>query len=133
MKKETELWLGYADENFRSAEILLDSHLYNPTLQNVQQAIEKYLKALMIEFGLGLRRTHSISVLIADLEEGGLLIDTDEDDIYLIDSIYLASKYPLGSVLPDFDPDEAICRRCIEIASFIQKAVKAYLSYVVPV
>ena len=43
MKKETKRWLEYANENLQSAEILLDSHLYNPTLQNIQQTIEKYL------------------------------------------------------------------------------------------
>lgn len=36
MKKDTELWLQYADENLKSAEILMDSGLYNPSLQNSQ-------------------------------------------------------------------------------------------------
>ena len=32
MKNETKLWIEYADENLLSAKILLDSHLYNPSL-----------------------------------------------------------------------------------------------------
>lgn len=49
MRKDTETWLNYAVENIRSAEILLDNALFNPSLQNAQQAIEKLLKAVLIE------------------------------------------------------------------------------------
>lgn len=49
MKKDTESWLRYADENLKSAEILMGSGLFNPSLQNAQQAVEKYLKAVLIE------------------------------------------------------------------------------------
>jgi len=35
MKDETKKWLEYADENLRSARLLLDSELFNPCLQNV--------------------------------------------------------------------------------------------------
>ena len=54
MKDETKLWLKYANENFKSSKILLESFLFNPSLQNSQQAIEKYLKSYMIEKGLKL-------------------------------------------------------------------------------
>ena len=60
MKKETETWLSYAEENFKSAEILLDSDLFNPCLQNIQQFIEKYLKAILIENSKKIKKTHSI-------------------------------------------------------------------------
>lgn len=43
MKDETKQWLNYASENFESSKILLNSHLYNPSLQNAQQSIEKYI------------------------------------------------------------------------------------------
>ncbi len=49
MNGETQLWSRYAEENLRSAEILLESGLFNPCLQNAQQAVEKFLKALLIE------------------------------------------------------------------------------------
>ena len=49
MKKDTEIWLQYAQENIQSAEILMESGIYNPSLQNAQQAIEKLLKAVLVE------------------------------------------------------------------------------------
>ena len=40
----------------------------------------------------------------------------DDDECDLLDSVYLPSKYPLGSVLPRFDPDEEAARQCLAIA-----------------
>jgi hypothetical protein len=55
-------------------------------------------------------------------QNSGLNITDDEID--LIDSIYLSSKYPLGSVLPDFNPDKTICLRCIEIANIVKDDIE---------
>ena len=49
MKDETRLWLVYAQENLTSALVLLQSCLFNPCLQNTQQAVEKSLKACLFE------------------------------------------------------------------------------------
>jgi HEPN domain-containing protein len=40
MKEEAEIWMNYSKENLQSSEILFESKLYNPCLQNAQQAIE---------------------------------------------------------------------------------------------
>jgi len=123
MKDETRLWIDYAEENLASAEILLQSRLYNPTLQNAQQAIEKYLKAYIIEFGLGLPKTHSIATLKNLIEDHGTPLPITEDAVDLIDSIYLTSKYPMGSVLPDYSPDEHLCRECLTIIYEIRDSI----------
>jgi len=127
MKNETKLWLDYAEENYKSALILLESHLYNPTLQNIQQSIEKNLKALFIEYGIKQKKTHNISILAEILKKYDKFIDIDDDEMDLIDSIYLSSKYPIGSALPDFYPDIDICKKCLEIACKVKEDVKFYL------
>jgi HEPN domain-containing protein len=127
MKDETRLWLEYADENLKSAQVLLGSHLYNPTLQNIQQSIEKHLKSLSVEKGIGLQKTHNISILAARLESAGFVIGIEDEIIDLIDSIYLTSKYPIGSILPDFHPDEALCKLLLENAIKIKQTVLDYL------
>ncbi len=128
MKDETKKWLEYADENLRSARLLLDSELFNPCLQNVQQAVEKMLKALLMESTKKIKKTHSINELVNILDKYGLNVDMTEDDCDLLDSIYLPSKYPLGSILPDFEPDLQTCRKCIAVADRVWDSVTSLLS-----
>jgi HEPN domain-containing protein len=127
MKDETKMWLDYAAENLSSARILLNSSLFNPCLQNVQQSVEKLLKSLFAEFSYKLIKTHSIAKLRQVLKEQGLFIDISEDDCDLLDTIYLPSKYPIGSVIPDYEPDAEICGQCIEIAEQVEQSVKKIL------
>ena len=68
LKGETQIWLRYSKENFDSANVLLKNNLFNPCLQNVQQAVEKALKALLIEKGERLKKTHDILELKKKLE-----------------------------------------------------------------
>jgi HEPN domain-containing protein len=125
MKDEIKAWVTYATENLESAKILLEQHLLNPCLQNVQQSIEKYLKALLLVKANTLRKTHSISELVQLLAEHQVYVDLSEEDCDLLDSIYLPSKYPLSGVLPDFEPDITLCRQCIALAEKVsEKAVR---------
>ena len=124
MKDLTKKWLDYAGENLASAGVLLDSCLFNPCLQNTQQAVEKMLKALLVEAGVKVRKTHSIRELKATLTELDMKVPITEDAIDLLDSIYLPSKYPLGDVLPDFEPDQSMCERCIAIAEVTRDFVR---------
>lgn len=127
MKGETKQWLKYADENLRSAKVLLDNKLFNPCLQSAQQAIEKMLKALLVEFSVKFKKTHSINKLAMLLAENHLDINLAEEERELLDSIYLPSKYPLGSILPDFEPDDRICKNCIAIAERVKESALALL------
>jgi len=127
MKDETGNWLEFGEENLKSAKVLLESGLFNPCLQNSQQAVEKMLKAVLVEFSLKFKKTHSINELAIMLGENGLTVDLAEDERDLLDSIYLPSKYPLGSVLPDFEPDEKTCTACIAIAERVEESVLSIL------
>ena len=50
-----------------------------------------------------------------------------EEECDLLDSVYLPSKYPLGGALPDFDPDQTVCRQCLCIAERAKKSIDSYL------
>ena len=116
MKGEAHIWLKYAEENLASAKILQESELFNPCLQNVQQSVEKALKALFIENAIKFKKTHNISELKNTLVNAGVAVSISDDDCDFLDSVYLPSKYPLGNVLPFYQPDLGICNDAIEIA-----------------
>ena len=128
MKDPTKKWLEYADENLRSAKVLLDNELFNPCLQNVQQAVEKMLKAVLSESGIKIKKTHSINELVTILAENGMKVRIEEDERDLIDSIYLPSKYPVGGILPDFEPDMQTCVQSVAIAERVRGSISGLLS-----
>lgn len=60
MKDETRTWFSYAEENLNVAGLALEHGHLNSSLQNAQQAVEKYLKAVIVERDFEFRRTHSM-------------------------------------------------------------------------
>jgi len=125
MSGEHRLWFVYADENLAVARLALEGGYYNACLQNVQQAVEKYLKAALLAGGATFQKTHSIETLDRQLKSTGFDAGLSEEDCELLDTIYVPSKYPLGSVLPDFDPDEEIGKLCVEMAERVRHAMQS--------
>ena len=116
MQEETKNWLIYSEENLKAAKVLLESKLFNPCLQSVQQSIEKALKTLFIENEIPFKKTHNIMELKTILLKYDVNIKLTDDECDFLDSIYLPTKYPIGSALPDFYPDEKICKESISFA-----------------
>ena len=59
---------------------------------------------------------------LSEIRKGKVMLANDglnsclsEDECEPIDSIYISSNYPVGSVLPDFEPDALICKECLEM------------------
>lgn len=127
MQDETKLWLNYAEENFDAAEVLLESDLYNPCLHNVQQTIEKAFRAVFIEKLIPFKKTHNIMELEKILDQNNVTINLTDDECDFLDSIYLPSKYPLGSALPFFNPGRKICESSILLAERVLSEVKTIL------
>lgn len=123
MSADHSRWVAYADENMAIARLALEGGYYNACLQNVQQAVEKYLKALLLARGLSFQKTHSIGTLNAQLADNGVNTMLSEGDCILLDSIYMPSKYPFGSALPDFNPDADICGQCLQIAETVHAII----------
>ncbi len=128
MKEETKIWLKYSKDNFDAAKILLKSKLFNPCLQNIQQAVEKALKAVLIEKNIKLKKTHDILELSILLKKNNIEINLSDDDCDFLNSIYLPSKYPVGSVIPDYDPGDSICKKAVQIAMDVSASVSAQLT-----
>jgi len=116
-------WQSYADENYEVACLALERGYYKACLQNVQQAIEKYMKATLSSQGIAIKKTHNIELLNRLLNDAGIETDLSNDECELLDAVYIPSKYPADAVLPDFNPDKEICQQCIEIAEKLRKSL----------
>lgn len=127
MRDETSLWMQYADENLDVAELALNNDHLNASLHNAQQAVEKYLKALIIEHELPFKKTHAIYALWQELADHGVQTVLSEEDCDLFDAVYMPSRYPLFSVLPDAMPDRETCEKCIKISRNVKDNVQLIL------
>ena len=125
MKDETCAWLNYAAENLAVAELSLAHDHLNACLHNTQQAVEKYLKALIIEHELSFKKTHAIFVLWQALVDNGFDTALTEEDCALLDSVFMPSRYPLFSILPDAMPDRETCEKCIRIARRVGETIRS--------
>ncbi len=109
-------WLGYARENLRTAQWAFQNGLLNPSLQKALQAVEKALKAVWVFRGQTVRKTHSIADLVEDLAAAGADVGSTLAQCHLLDSVYLPSKYPVESVLPERPVDTAAAGQCVGLA-----------------
>ena len=94
----------------------------------MQQSVEKALKALFVENAIKFKKTHNIAELKNTLLDAGIEIKLSDDNCDFLDSIYLPSKYPLGNVLPFYEPDLEICNNAISIAENTFKFVSDALN-----
>jgi HEPN domain-containing protein len=73
------------------------------------------------------KKTHSIGELRRGLLAIGLDPGLTEDEADLLDTIYLPSKYPLGSVVPAFEPDAHTAQHCLVIADRVLAAAASMI------
>jgi HEPN domain-containing protein len=73
-------WIYVAEENYKSANLLLQSELLNPCLQNKDQAVDRYCKAVLVKRGLKPERTHLISSLSYPLSEMDVDLGLSEEE-----------------------------------------------------
>lgn len=67
MKKETQEWMRIAGEDLEAAKYLLERGLHRMVCYHAQQAVEKLLKAVLVEIQGEAPRTHNILDLVLAL------------------------------------------------------------------
>ncbi len=128
MKKITEDWFNSAESDLLLIKEIRDQeHLSHLAAFHSQQAIEKSLKAVIEEFELGLKKTHSLETLfgIAKTQFIYKLEEAELDLLIILDQLYLNARYPgeLG-LLPHGKPTLKELESFYKLASRIHQAAK---------
>ena len=125
MKKQAEDWILLADKDMYAAEIMLKDEysLTNIVAFHCQQAIEKYLKAVLIEKDIPVIKTHDLIKLNGVIKEMNDL-GIDENILITINEAYIESRYPgeLG-LMPDGMPSNEQAKEFIECAREIRTII----------
>ena len=104
MRKATGSWIKEAKDEFDSAVILYDHEKYRGACYHSQQAVEKGLKALILEKGKKPERTHDIVELLNEVKDQGWDIELTVDDAVFLNSVY-KGRYPTEEgLLPHGEP-----------------------------
>ena len=69
------------------------------------------------------RRTHSMRELVGLLSDLGITLHISNDEMDLMDTIYLPSKYPIYSALPHALPEPEICKDAMKIAEKVRDSI----------
>ena len=127
MRKNTELWMSDAGEEIKSAAVLLEHNLYKASCYHSQRAAEKALKAMLIEGGKTLKRTHDIMSLKNEVSES-VSKNVSIDDAIFLNSIY-KGRYPTEQgLLPHGEPTIGDGERALKAARSVLSIVESSLS-----
>jgi HEPN domain-containing protein len=125
MKKQVSDWIFLADRDLKVSEVIIkdDEPFTNIIAFHCQQAIEKYLKAYLIEKDVPLEKTHDLVKLNGMIKKIKDLV-IDENKLDIINEVYTESRYPgeLG-LLPDGIPTDEQAREFIEYAKEIKTII----------
>ena len=91
---------------------------------HAQQAIEKSFKAIIEEFDLGIKKTHSLEMLYGKIKKK-VTTEINTDLLILLDQLYIDARYPgeLG-LLPDGKPSVSEAREFYNLGQIIFKEAK---------
>lgn len=116
MNAETKRWLAFAQEDLRTAELVLTEDIYNHVCFHAQQAVEKTLKGFLLHRDGSTPRTHSIADLLRLLSVSWFTeIATG---LNRMDSYYTPTRYPDAPPgwLPEGMPDRSDALEALETA-----------------
>ncbi|HET9135869.1 MAG TPA: HEPN domain-containing protein [Candidatus Kapabacteria bacterium] len=103
MKKQTEEWVEFAENDFSVAQELFlrkTKPVFSHVCFNAQQCAEKYLKALLIELGHPIERTHNLARLLDLVVQHKPELELHKVPLIVLSRYAVEFRYP-GEEQPD--------------------------------
>jgi HEPN domain-containing protein len=128
MKELVKGWFFYADKDIAIAsELMNNPDLTNGVAFHCQQAIEKYLKAFIVEHDVKFLKVHDL-VRLYELTQGVKDLALDLEKLREITEVYTDERYP-GDIglLPNGIPTEEEAHSFFEFAKHVEAVIKGEL------
>ncbi|MDK2796121.1 MAG: hypothetical protein PWQ22_1018 [Archaeoglobaceae archaeon] len=120
MRREAQLWLKSAEEDYFDAEAFYKSKRYFRTAFFAQQAVEKALKAMFIVIAReDPPKIHTVTELYRILTERSnfRLSEEIEEQLFFLNKFYSVTRYPdAANGLPSESVDRLEAERALRIA-----------------
>lgn len=95
MRRLSDVWVQYANDDMESAKVLLQHGVFNMVCFHCQQAAEKMFKALLAAQQQPVPRTHNLIRLRVLCQESlNTKFLVDDDSLIFLNDVYLDSRYP---------------------------------------
>ncbi|MEX2281727.1 MAG: HEPN domain-containing protein [Gemmatimonadota bacterium] len=123
-------WLALADADHDAAKHLQsisDEKLRYIIGFHVQQAIEKWIKAILTEEGIDFPRTHDLTALLS-LSDVEFQSPISQADLERISDYAVTTRYPM----PDDPPSEADITDAVISAAAFASAMRKHLAHYFP-
>lgn len=125
-KKIANEWLDFALRNLETAILLNSQNHYTDVIAvDIQQAIEKALKAVFAFNGEKIPRTHSLDILFNYASESILFENVDIKSLLIVSDYYQAERYPGPKY---FMPAREEIDNSLELAKTIFSQVKNFIN-----
>ncbi len=130
MRKATSAWVKEAVEEIESASVLFlyEHERYKSACYHSQQAVEKGLKAVIIEKGKRPERTHDLVELLNVVTGMGVDSGLSLDDAVYLNSIYKGSYPTEEGLLPRGEPSRADTERAVVSARRLIEKLRVLLA-----
>jgi HEPN domain-containing protein len=128
MKRITSDWLISAESDLQLIhEIISKENLTHLSAFHAQQSVEKSFKAVIEEFDLGIKKTHSLEMLYSKVK-GKVELELNTDILILLDQLYIDARYPgeLG-LLPEGKPTLKEAKMFFDFAKDVYQTIKTGL------
>lgn len=111
MKPLAKEWLNKADEDYRVAEreLAAEPPAFGAVCFHAQQAVEKAMKALLVDFGVDFPRTHDLKFLLDLMKSNTPVFNDLEEALVNLSVSAVEVRYP-GS-----KPDRRLAEKAVDV------------------
>ena len=118
-------WFKIGDEEIRRSQALLNLGDMKGAAFNIQQAIEKYLKAYLLSQGWELRRIHNLEALLNEAVVYEASLEEFRTPCQMITHYYLIERYPLAV---DWELTEVEIKRSLAIGERLIEKIRSLMA-----